>query len=189
MENIYFDEMKPCFFREGRITYLRPLMRSDLRPEYLAWLNNPGLTKYSARFRTWPTTEKDLDDFYGSNLKSNNHVVFAACCKKTGIHFGNVSIDDIDWVNRNAHLNVMIGIPEFRVVHYLDVMKVLMKYSFDTLNLNKLCGGAEIPGILDLHKRMGWKKEGVLRKHFLRDGKYVDVVLFAILREEYLKLK
>ena len=188
MENSNINNTNPCIFLEGKITYLRPLLKSDIRPEYLAWLNNPDLTKYSAHFRTWPTTEKDLEDFY-SNLKGDNHVVFAACCNKTGIHFGNASIDAIDWINRNAHFNIMIGIPDFRIVHYLDVMKVLTDYAFNTLNLNKLCGGSEIPGILELHERMGWKKEGVLRKHHFREGKYVDVVQVAILREEFLELR
>jgi RimJ/RimL family protein N-acetyltransferase len=188
MEKIFINEQEKLFFREGKITYLRPLLKRDLCPEYLAWLNNPDLNKYSSHFRTWPTTEKDLDDFY-ANTKSNHHIVFATCCNKTGKHFGNCSLDDIDWVNRNAHFNINIGIKEYRTIHFLDIFNIIAEFSFNTLNLNKLCGGAEIPGILELHERLGWKKEGVLRKHFYREGKYVDLVLFAIFKEDFLKLK
>ena len=45
-------------FLEGKKVFLRPLLRRDIREEYLSWLNNPNLTQYSCRFRTWPTNEK-----------------------------------------------------------------------------------------------------------------------------------
>tara|TARA_B110000908_G_C10221795_1_gene435754 strand:+ start:829 stop:1395 length:567 start_codon:yes stop_codon:yes gene_type:complete len=187
--NINFEnENDKLFFREGKITYLRPLLKSDIRPEYLAWLNNPYLNKYSSHFRTWPTTEIDLKEFY-EHTKSSTHVVFAICCKKTGIHFGNCSLDGIDWINRVAQFNVNIGVKKFRGLHFIDVLKIVMDYAFNTLNLHKLTGGAEIPGILALHERMGWKKEGVLQKHLFREGEYVDLVLFSILEEDFRKVK
>ncbi len=175
-------------FLEGKITYLRPLLKEDIRPEYLSWLNNPDLTIYSDHFRRWPTTEKDLDNFF-ENVKSPNHIVFAACCKTTGKHFGNFSIDKIDWVNRNATLNGMIGIPEYRVMHYFEVLKILMKYAFNKLNLNRLYGGTEIPGLPELHERLGWKVEGVFRNHHYRNGEYVDVIQMGLLKEDFLKIK
>lgn len=186
MSNIFSNSEKKLYFRQGKITYLRPLLKNDICIEYLSWLNNPELNKYSSHFRTWPTTEKDIDEFY-DDTKSNNHIVFATCCKKTGEHFGNCSIDNIDWINRNAHFNINIGLKKYRTIHFLDILNVIAEYSFNTLNLNKLCGGAEIPGILELHKRMGWKLEGVLRKHFFREGKYVDLTLFSILKEDFIK--
>ncbi len=188
MENIDIIKPEPCIFIAGKITYLRPLLKSDIRPEYLAWLNNPDLTKYSEHFRAWPTTENDLLDFY-SNLKSKNHIVLAACDIKSHTHFGNISIDNINWINRNAQLNGMIGLPEYRVVHYLEILKLMMNYAFNTLNLNKLYNGTEIPGLPELHERLGWKKEGVLREHHFRNGKYVDVIQLAIFREDFLKLR
>jgi len=181
-------EENKLFFREGKITYLRPLLKEDFRFEYLAWLNNPDLNKYSDHFRTWPTGEKDQEDFY-LNLKSDNHVVFAICCKKTGKHFGNCSLDNIDWVNRNAHFNINIGIKKYRSLHFLDVLNIIAEYAFNTLNLNKITGGAEIPGIVELHERMGWKKEGVLKKQVFREGEYHDIVLFSHFRDDYIKRK
>ena len=188
MNNFNFEDPQNCFFLEGKKTFLRPLLKTDIRLEYLAWLNNPNLTKYSSHFRSWPTTEKDIECFF-SNLKTSNSVVFALCCKDTGLHFGNASIDDIDWINRNAHFNIMIGVEKFRVLHYLDVMDVLTKYSFNTLNLNKLCGGTEIPNLPELHVRMGWKIEGVLKNHNFRDGEFVDVVRVAIFKNDYIEFK
>jgi len=186
MSEIYKDEEDKLFFREGKITYLRPLLKSDIRSEYLSWLNNPELNKYSAHFRSWPTLEKDLEDFYNNVQKDNNNITFATCCKKTGIHFGNHSLNDIDWINRTAQHNVNIGIKKFRSIHYIDSLKTILDYAFNTLNLNKITGGAEIPGTIDFMKRFGYKQEGVLKQQVFRDGEYHDIVLFALLKEDYL---
>ena len=188
MDKLFNNENEKLFFREGKKTYIRPLMEEDLRLEYLAWLNNPELNKYSSHFRTWPTSERDIKDFY-NNTKSENHLVFAICCKETGKHFGNCSLDNIDWVNRHAYHNVNIGIKEFRVGHYIDSFQIILDYAFNTSNLNKISGGAEIPGVMTFQKRLGFQQEGILRQHVYRAGKYEDVVIFSILKEEYNKVK
>ena len=79
----------------------------------------------------------------------------------------------------------MIGIPKFRVIHYLDIMNLLTNYAFNTLNLNKLTGGSEIPNLQIIHEKMGWVTEGVFRKHHFLNGKYIDVTRFAIFRDNY----
>ena len=174
-------------FLEGKKVFLRPLLRRDIREEYLSWLNNPNLTQYSFRFRTWPTNEKELDDFL-INQKTNNSVVFALECKKTGKHFGNTSIDDIDWINRRAHFNIMIGVPAYRGPHYIDTVRTVTAYAFNHLNLNKLTGASEIPDLELIHKKLGWKTEGIWKKHNYRNGKYVDIKLFAIFKDDFKKL-
>jgi len=173
-----------ALFIEGKLTFLRPLLRQDLRPAYLNWLNNPALTTYSAHFRSWPTTEAELEDFF-AHLKGPNHVVLAACCKETGVHFGNFSLDGIDWVNRRAESNGMIGLPQFRAAHYLDVMHTLAQYAFRNLNLRRLHLGTEIPSVPPLLERLGWKREGTLRGHNFRFQEYVDVFLLGLLREDH----
>ena len=188
MNEVFVNEDEKLFFREGQITYIRPLLKSDLRTMYLSWLNDPDLNKYSDHFRTWPTTEKDLEDFYNNEQKDQNNVTLAICCRKTGLHFGNHSFNNIDWINRTAQFNTNIGIKKYRSIHYIDSIKVILDYAFNTLNLNKVTGGAEIPGIMDFMKRFGFKQEGVLKNHFYRNGKYHDLVLFAIFKDDFLKL-
>ena len=36
-------------------------------------------------------------------------------------------------------------------------------------------------------KRFGYKQEGVLKKQFYRDGEYRDLVIFGLLKEDYLR--
>ena len=188
--NINFEnENHKLFFREGKITYLRPLLKTDLRLEYLSWLNNPQLNEYSAHFRSWPTTERDIENFYNNEQKDNNNVVLAACCKKTGKHFGNYSLNNIDWISRTAAQNTNIGIKEYRSIHYFDSLNIILDYAFNTLNLNKITGGSETPGTMNIMKRFGYKQEGVLKEQFYRDGEYRDIVIFGLLKEDYLRIQ
>mgnify|MGYP001161386214 CR=1 FL=1 len=186
MDKPFINEQEKLFFREGKITYIRPLLKSDIRTEYLAWLNDPNLNKYSSHFRTWPTLEQDIEDFYYKGLKDNNNIVFATCCKETGKHFGNHSLNNIDWINRHAAHNVNIGIKKYRSIHYIDSLNTVLDFAFNTLNLHKITGGAEIPGTMEFMTRLGYKKEGVLKKHVFRDGEYHDIVVFAIFKDDYL---
>ncbi len=188
MKNTFSDENNKLFFREGRITYLRPLLESDLNLDYLAWLNNPELNEYSDSFRTYPTFEKDISVFFSNHQKDSNNIVFAMCCRKTGEHFGNCSLNDIDWINRRAQFNLNIGKPKFRSLHFLDVLNIIANYAFNTLNLNKITGGAENVDLLKLHERLGWHKEGVLINHVFRNGEYHDIVIFALLKDNFLKI-
>lgn len=62
-----------------------------------------------------------------------------------------------------------------------------LDYAFNTLQLHKLCGQA-----LDFneasrkfHKRLGFKKEGVLEQHHFDGQKYYDVICFGLLASEY----
>ena len=41
--------------------------------------------------------------------------------------------------------------------------------------------------VAKLHLVMGWKKEGVLREHVLKKGRFEDVTLLAIFSEEFAK--
>lgn len=65
--------------------------------------------------------------------------------------------------------------------------KQALDYAFNTLQLHKLCGQA-----LDFneasrkfHKRLGFKKEGVLEQHHFDGQKYYDVICFGLLASEY----
>tara|TARA_B100001059_G_C17795535_1_gene562823 strand:+ start:98 stop:691 length:594 start_codon:yes stop_codon:yes gene_type:complete len=186
MNEIFENEDKKLFFREGKITYLRPLLKTDIRPEYLAWLNNPELNINSAHFRAWPTNENDIDDFFNNGQKDNSNIVFAACCKKTGEHFGNLSLNNIDWISRTAAQNANVGIKKFRAIHYFDCVNTILDYAFNTLNLNKITGGAEDPRTIDFMKRFGYKEEGVLKQQVYRDGEFRDLYLIGGLKEDYL---
>lgn len=66
------------------------------------------------------------------------------------------------------------------------MLKTVIHSAFERFNAYKIYGevlGFNHPSI-HLHKRLGFKEEGVLRQHFLLNQKYQDVYCFGLLQDE-----
>lgn len=67
---------------------------------------------------------------------------------------------------------------------FIEILKDL----FDSMKLRRVTAG--IPEnrtiTMRLLKRLGFSREGIIRQAFLTDGKYMDLHVFGILREEVL---
>lgn len=65
--------------------------------------------------------------------------------------------------------------------------RAALDHAFGALGQRKVCGQAldyNEPSIR-FHERLAFQREGLLREHAYVDGKYHDVVLFGLLREEW----
>ncbi len=68
--------------------------------------------------------------------------------------------------------------------------KAVVEYCFDTLNLNKIiihCA-VENKASQGIPKRLNFKTEGILRQDGFLNGKFVDHIRYAMLREEWEKV-
>ena len=67
-----------------------------------------------------------------------------------------------------------------------ETCKLLFKYAFDELRLNKIW--TEIYIIderkINLYKKLGLKIDGILRENYYHDGKFIDSYIFSILKKE-----
>ena len=66
-----------------------------------------------------------------------------------------------------------------------EVMKTIIPYGFNTLNLKRIeafVGEKNIPS-LRLMQIFGFEKEGLMKKHYKVDGENQDSLVFALLKE------
>lgn len=94
----------------------------------------------------------------------------------------------IDRHNRISEFGVTIGDRgSWRGGFGFDAHLALMDYAFDTLGLRKLYGQVKSDNraVLRLCERLGMTREGVLRGHRWRSGRFVDLVVFGIFADEY----
>jgi RimJ/RimL family protein N-acetyltransferase len=102
---------------------------------------------------------------------------------------GVTSLLHIDWRNRTAEYGrLLLGHADYRGGGYgKEAEYLLMDYAFNYLNLNKVWGdviaGNEV--VLNLHRRMGFKEEGILRQQVFKGGRYLDVVKVGLLAETF----
>ncbi|MDP6426232.1 MAG: GNAT family protein, partial [Dehalococcoidia bacterium] len=65
---------------------------------------------------------------------------------------------------------------------------LLLKHAFEQLNMNKISDETLSKEVADfLIKTVGFKMEGVRRRELYKNGKYVDLYLIGLLKEEFYK--
>lgn len=102
---------------------------------------------------------------------------------------GTIGLSNIDLRNRKAEIYYKVDRNnEKRVKGDInDAVKGILTYAFDELNLNCIIGEAieyNIPSQKILTK-FGFQQEGVLRKRFYKKGKYHDLYVYSLLKEEF----
>jgi ribosomal-protein-alanine N-acetyltransferase len=176
---------------EGSTVFLRPLEPSDLNERYVAWLNDPQVTRFTET-GIFPTTLEDLQNYYRSLSVSKNDVMFAIVDKKSGQHVGNVKLGPIHWLHRVATFGILIGEKDFWGKGVgLETTRLMVEYGFDRLNLRRIDLGvfAEHEAAVRCYEQAGFKTEGRLREDLFQGGEYKDRLWMGLLRSEYKPVK
>jgi len=107
--------------------------------------------------------------------------------KESHEHIGNIYLREIDWVSRTAKLEVFIGNAENRGRGFgEEAVRQVLEYAFDTLGLRRvyLTVLAFNEAATTLYKKCGFREEGRLRQHVFKQGKYEDLLVMGVLRDE-----
>ncbi len=103
---------------------------------------------------------------------------------------GSTGLHRISMLHRHAEWGIFIGRPEEWGKGYgREVARTTLRYGFDTLNLHRI----QLRVIADnergikAYRSAGFKDEGRQREASYVDGKYVDLLLMAVLRHEWRK--
>jgi RimJ/RimL family protein N-acetyltransferase len=137
-----------------------------------------------ARF---PIQKESVKKWIEIQQKSNavSKVVFAL--RKNTTLLGTVQLHNIDIYQRKALLGTFIGSTQERNLGIGTIAcSLLLDYAFNGLDLRKI--GLEVISTnlkaIKLFEKLGFIQEGIKRKEYFMDGKYVDTLLFGIFKEE-----
>ena len=153
------------------------------------WFNDAESTQHMQK-HYFPNTMTSQLEFLNDLRKNQNKIQLGIVKKDAGRMIGTISLQSINFFNRNADISILIGEEEGRkLVYAQEAMQLMIEHGFFTLNLHKIYGGyvqsLESWGVF-LNKRFGFKAEGLWREHVFKNGKYVDVYRIGLLRSEYL---
>lgn len=165
---------------------LRELDESDLE-RINKWRNDPELIiSLGAPFR-YINNEIDKE-WYESYMNNRNTNVRCSIVDETDMILGLVSLVSIDYISRSAVFNIMIGdkknqgkgIGTFAV-------KEILNHAFNNLNLQRVELGVleDNKMAIHLYEKCGFKFEGRKRRARYKNGKFVDLLMYAILKEEF----
>ena len=104
-----------------------------------------------------------------------------------GERAGTLGFDELNEANRIAHLGGLAVHPDFRGRRVADeAARRFQRYLIFELGFHRLelaCYGFNERAIAH-SERVGYVREGVKRRAYLRHGEWQDAVLFALLRED-----
>lgn len=179
--------MNEIVFLRGSRIHLRALMDQDIRPEYLQWLNDEEVCRFNSH-ATLPNTEHKMRAYFESLNNSHNIVVLAIIHTETNRHIGNVSLQGINWISRNAEFAILLGDKEFWNGGYgEEAARLIIAYGFQRLNLHRIyCGTLEgNEGMKKLALKLNMKEEGRRREAIFKNGTYQDLFEYGVLRNEF----
>jgi len=105
-----------------------------------------------------------------------------------GRKIGQINYNKIDLKNKKVELDIIIGAKEDMGKGYgSDSLKTLIKHIFENFDVNKIWieARANNPRAIRAYKKVGFKKEGLLREENYFERRFVDCVRFGILKKEF----
>lgn len=172
---------------EGGRLYLRPVNLSDARGRYLAWLNDPEVTRF-LRGRGQKHTAASLKQYLQHTLRDKQSKFFAIALKSSHRHIGNIKIGPIDALNRVAYVGILIGEKDcWNRGFATEAIRLVSQYAFATLKLHKLMAGCSVlnTGSARAFEKAGFTLEGTFRRQEWLDGQFVDTLQFGLLADEF----
>lgn len=181
--------MDAATFIDGKSIYLRGLEEGDVASSYQRWLNDGQINEGTSRGR-FPLSKSAMLEYVRGIQKAQNHLVLAICDRSTHQHIGNISLQSIDWISRNAEFAILIGDRQHQSkgIGY-EAGKLILKHGFFELNLERISCGTFSNNVKmqKLAESLGMKLEGQRRRAIFKNGAYLDVLEYGILKSEFEK--
>ncbi|MBI5412979.1 GNAT family N-acetyltransferase [Candidatus Peregrinibacteria bacterium] len=174
-------------FLIGKKLYLRIIEPTDLNEVYEQWFNNEEVCQFNSHHR-FPHYLENLKEYYEQVIKTGKNVVLAIIDKKTNQHIGNISLQDIDYIDRSADLSIIIGNKAYwKKGVGNEACKLLLHHGFSALNLHRITCGTSVKniGMQKLAEQLGFIKEGIFREALYKNGAYEDILKYGLLVYEY----
>lgn len=173
----------------GKKILLRAIEESDLALLH-KWGNDPQ-TQDTMGGIHFPSS-MDFHYAWFKKLKDDDlNQRFAVEAPQIGL-IGLSSIINIDWRNNHAWHGIMLGDTDTRGKGYgTDTVMATMRYAFEELHFERLDGSMieyNTASYTFYCNKLGWKKEGVRRRHYFRKGRYWDQIIVGITRDDYMNL-
>lgn len=172
-------------FLNGRNIYLRPLELEDIEGNYIKWLNDEAVVKFNSHGK-FPLNSHRLKGYITLSKDSKDSIILAIIFKKNETHIGNISLQNINWVDRNAEISFVLGEKLFWDKGIMfEAGELLISHGFKNLNLHRIyCGtSSQNIGMQKLALKLGMIKEGERKESIYNNGKFYSIFEYGILNK------
>lgn len=167
----------------GKEVNLRYIERRDLEM-ILRWRNSSAIKANMLKDHiiSWHEHRKWFDGV----SQSSSDIYFVV--EWDNIPVGLTYFNRIDADNGTAFWGFYIGEPEAPRGVGSKMAKASICYAFCTRNVRKICGEVLVFNKKSrrIFEKMGFEQEGYLRQHVYKRNQYVDLVVYGMLRHEWI---
>ncbi len=162
---------------------LRPHTEADLL-NYVTWLNDPEVTEFTQI--EGPLTLEDEREWL-ARVSTPDSPIRNWAIDVNGRHVGNCALHRHE-SSEMAGFGIIIGDKtQWGKGYGTGALREALQIGFEEMGLQRIhltALGGNTRGIR-CYEKCGFRHEGVRRRHFLRRGKWLDVICMGILREEW----
>jgi len=167
---------------EGKNVNLRIMEKEDL-PLFVEWINNPEVFgEYNPLHQT-SRTEAEKHHEKG-NSEEGEFIIE----KKDGSKIGYIChFTLVHPAGKHLEIGYFL-VPSERGKGYgSEALKIMVDYLFLSKDIRRIQAQTDPRNIASqkVLEKVGFKKEGTLRKNFFMRGEWVDAFIYSILREEW----
>jgi diamine N-acetyltransferase len=133
-----------------------------------------------------PTLEEHRRWLAGMEARGDRHE-FMIVDRTSGRSVGTIGLSHIDRTHRRAEYGILLGEPGARGKGLAaEASRLLLDYAFRTLGLVRvyLHVFPDNEAAVRLYERVGFAREGLLRRHVSKRGRFHDVVVMAAVRDD-----
>lgn len=169
---------------------LRPVEEADL-PLLVEWRNRPDVWLHF--FNKFPLSDGGQCTWYKSLIEDRQRLLLIIEALDGRKALGTIGFDRIDPINQVAEYgNVLIAEESFRRRGLAgEATMLLLVYGFQRLNLNRVFLRVLVDNesAIDLYLKCGFKQEGRLRQAVYDEGRFKDILVMGLLRQEFISAR
>lgn len=163
----------------------------EIEPSDIHWihkgLSNPNITKfYDVHFDTMEDTKVQMD-WYETLKTSNTGLWWGIYDKKNDDFCGAGGLNAMDHRHKRAEVGLWLLEEHWGRGILKEVMPSIFNAGFERFELNRIEGFVvhQNEKCKRALEKIQFKHEGTMRSYELKDGAYIDVDIFAILRKDW----
>ena len=177
-------------FLVGKRISLHGLTNKDIASDspYYTWLEDLSLDQFTER-SYFPNSENRMEEYFQEASKNQKMILLGIFENESGKHIGNITFQDINWINRRAFIAYLLGDKEYSGKGIItEAVLMMMYYGFNRLNFNRIYGGVSSmhKASMKICEKVGLKEEGCMRQHLFRNGEFTDSLIVGAIRNEWI---
>ncbi len=173
---------------EGDLVRLRAIRSADGPALHAA--NDDTDAQRSGYFIPWPQGPERDDSWAEEKAKKTNdgdNVHLAIESLESGALVGTINAHGCEPVHRTFEYGIALFREHWGRDYAADAIRILLRYMFDERNYQKASAivYAFNEKSIRMHEKLGFLREGLIRRHHYTNGAYHDVIWFGMTDDEF----